>query len=126
MNVNRSFKDYKDLDVWRKAFKFGLNVIKLSKALPKNPVNQTLVYQILRSSTSIAGNIAEGSGGSTKRDFINYLNNSRKSALETQNWLEFIFKTNKVTKKTEKLLSDQCIEIIKILTTIIKKAKNSY
>jgi len=124
MAAKGSFKDYKNLDVWRKAFEFGLNVIKLSKALPKNSANQTLVYQILRSATSIAGNIAEGSGGSTKKDFINYLNTARKSALESENWLEFVFKTNKISIKTKRLLSYQCVEIIKILTTIIKKAKS--
>ncbi|XOU94465.1 MAG: four helix bundle protein [Candidatus Kerfeldbacteria bacterium] len=117
------FKNYKDLDIWQKAFNMSLMVFNLCKKIPFNSVNKVLVNQIVRSVTSIAGNIAEGSGGATRKDFINYLQNARKSALETDNWLEFIFSTNKVTSASKKMLKEKSQEIIKILTTIIKKSK---
>ena len=83
-----------------------------------------MVNQIIRSTTSIAGNIAEGSGATSKKDFINYLHHARKSALETDNWLEFIFSTNKIASTSRKILKEKSQEIIKILTTIIKKSKS--
>lgn len=117
------FKDYKNLDIWKKAFDLSLMIFDLSKKIPYNSANKVLINQIIRSATSIAGNIAEGSGAPSKRDFVNYLNNARKSAIETDNWLEFIFSTNKVEKQSSQMLRQKSQEIIKILTTIIKKSK---
>ena len=120
-----NFKNYKDLDIWQRAFSLSLMIFNLSKKIPYNSVNKVLVNQIIRSATSIAGNIAEGSGATTKRDFINYMHNARKSAIETDNWLEYIFTTNKVSGSSKKMLIRKSQEIIKILTTIIKKSKQN-
>ena len=117
------FKDYKNLDIWQKAFSLGLMIFNLCKKISFNSTNKVLTNQIIRSVTSIAGNIAEGSAATTKRDFINYMHNARKSAIETDNWLEFIFATNKIAKKSSRMLKEKTQEIIKILTTIIKKSK---
>ena len=118
-----NFKKYQDLNIWKKSFTFGLMIFDLCKKLDNNAINQVLIKQILRSSISIAGNIAEGSGASTKRDFINYLNHARKSAIESNNWLIFIFANNKIHEKSKRLLNERSEEIIKILTTIIKNSK---
>ena len=119
----KEFKNYKDLDIWKKSFAFGLMIFDLCKKIPDNSVNRVLINQIIRSVTSIAGNIAEGSGASTKKDFINYLNNARKSAIETDNWRVFIFKTNQIKSSSKEMLKAKSEEIIKILTTIIKNSK---
>lgn len=117
------FKSYKKLDIWKKAFTFGLMIFDLCRKIPNNPANRVLINQILRSVTSIAGNIAEGSGASTKKEFINYINTARKSAIETDNWLVFIFNTNQINKASQKMLKEKSEEIIKILTSIIKNSK---
>ncbi|PIS42215.1 MAG: hypothetical protein COT24_04710 [Candidatus Kerfeldbacteria bacterium CG08_land_8_20_14_0_20_40_16] len=98
-------------------------IFDLCKKIPDNSVNRVLINQIIRSVTSIAGNIAEGSGAATKKDFINYLNNARKSAIETDNWRVFIFKTNQIKSSSKEMLKAKSEEIIKILTTIIKNSK---
>lgn len=98
-------------------------IFDLCKKIPDNSVNRVLINQIIRSVTSIAGNIAEGSGAATKKDFINYLNNARKSAIETDNWRVFIFKTNQIASSSKEMLKAKSEEIIKILTTIIKNSK---
>ena len=89
-----NFKKYHDLDIWQKSFAFGLMIFDLCKKINTSSINKVLINQIIRSATSIAGNIAEGSGASTKRDFINYLHHARKSAIETDNWLTFLFANN--------------------------------
>lgn len=121
------FRRYKDLDIWKRAFGLGLMIFNLCNKIPSNSTNRVLINQITRSVTSIAGNIAEGSGASTKRDFLQYLNVARKSALETDNWLKFICANNKINTDTKRMLFTKTQEIIKILTTIIKKSKfNNY
>jgi four helix bundle protein len=118
-----NFKKYQDLDIWKKSFVFGLMIFDLCKKLDSNTINRILINQIVRSSISIAGNIAEGSGAPTRRDFVNYLHHARKSAIESDNWLAFIFSSNKVHEKSKRLLKNKSEEIIKILTTIIKNSK---
>ncbi len=117
------FKNYKNLDIWKKSFALGLMIFDLCKKIPFNAVNKVLINQILRSVTSIAGNIAEGSAASTKREFINYMNSARKSAIETDNWLIFIFKTNQVNNYSKEMLKEKSEEVIKIITAIIKNSK---
>lgn len=117
------YKKYNELDIWKKSFRFGLEIINLSKALPRNPANYVLINQILRSATSVAGNIAEGSGAATKREFINYMQTARKSALESENWLKFINRSNSISEKTQNRLYQEIEEIIKISTAIVKSAK---
>lgn len=119
-----NYKSYRDLDIWRKAFGMSLMVFNLCKRIPFNSVNKVLINQIIRSVTSIAGNIAEGSGATSNKDFINYLHTARKSAIETNNWLQFIFSTNKIAKESRMMLEEKSQEIIKILTAIIKKLKS--
>jgi len=51
------------------------------------------------------------------------LNNARKSAIETDNWRVFIFKTNQIKSSSKEMLKAKSEEIIKILTTIIKNSK---
>ncbi|MFA6098855.1 MAG: four helix bundle protein [Patescibacteria group bacterium] len=118
-----TFKNYKDLDIWKKSFSLSLMVFNLCKKIPYNSIIKVLVGQIVRSATSISGNLAEGSGATSRKDFINYLHYARKSAIETDNWLEYIFSVNRVTKESKVMLKDKSQEIIKILTTIIIKSK---
>jgi len=43
------FKNYKELDIWQKAFSMSLMVFNLCKKISINPVNKVLVNQIIRS-----------------------------------------------------------------------------
>jgi four helix bundle protein len=122
--MSSQFREYKDLDIWRKSFSMSLMIFNLCKNIPFNSANKVLINQIIRSVTSIAGNIAEGSGATSNKDFINYLHTARKSAIETNNWLQFIFSTNKIAKESRIMLEEKSQEIIKILTSIIKKLKS--
>lgn len=47
----------------------SLMVFTLCKKIPNNSINYVLINQIIRSVTSIAGNIAEGSGATSKKGF---------------------------------------------------------
>ncbi|MBU0707238.1 four helix bundle protein [Patescibacteria group bacterium] len=46
--------------------------------------------QLIRYATSVGANLAEGSGGSSRKDFLYYLCISRKSCYETVYWLRIV------------------------------------
>jgi four helix bundle protein len=77
--------NFRELNIWKNAMKTVKTVYIISKDLPKDE-KYGLISQIQRCSISIPSNIAEGSGRSTLKDFINFLNISLSSSyeLETQ------------------------------------------
>jgi len=76
-----SFK-FENLEIWKLACEYADEIHDLTKTFPKDE-RFSLSDQLNRSSSSIADNIAEGSGSKTVRDFSNYLQNAVKSTYES-------------------------------------------
>lgn len=76
-----SFK-FENLEIWKLACEYADEIHELTKTFPKEE-KFSLTDQLNRSSSSIADNIAEGSGSKTVRDFSNYLQNAVKSIYES-------------------------------------------
>ena len=56
-----TFKSFEELEVWKEARKYKMEISKLIKHLPRDEKFR-LSDQLLRSSRSISANIAEGFG----------------------------------------------------------------
>ena len=110
--------------VVKKSFSFAFRIVKCYKYLIKKDKNLVSLYnQLLKSGTSIGANIAESQAAASKVDFRNKLRISLKEAYETEYWLK-LFNESKILdrKEFESILKD-CLELIKLLTSIIKKVK---
>jgi len=108
-------------DIRERAFEFAVRVFKMTKYLPRNSINNVLIIQLIRSVTSIGANIEEAQGAHTKSEFAHSMNIAKKEARETLYWLKLIIEVNtNFSKRLEGLLKEN-EEIIKILTTIVKK-----
>ena len=83
--LNKTVKDYKELDVWKRAVQLAVDVYKILESFPVSE-KHTIVDQIKRSVISVPSNIAEGTGRNTTKEFIYYLYIARGSLseLETQ------------------------------------------
>ena len=77
---------YKELVVWQRAVELSLATYKLTAAFPE-PERYGLTNQLRRASVSIASNIAEGYGKSTKGEYIQFLGHARGSNFELQTQL---------------------------------------
>lgn len=107
-----------------RAKKFAIDIIKLVKEFPKTTEAFIIGKQLIRSATSISANLAEGAGAVSEKDFLNFRCISRKSALETRNWLELSEGAGLAKSEKIKPLLDEIEEIIKILSSIILKLKS--
>jgi four helix bundle protein len=78
-------QSFKDLVVWQRAVELTVNVYKLTGKFPDSE-RFGLTNQMRRASVSIASNIAEGYGRSTKGEYVQFLGHARGSCseLETQ------------------------------------------
>ena len=71
----------------------------------------------------IGANTRESKNAQSRMDFLNKLNIALKEADETEYWLDLLYETDYIDNEVYKSLNDDCIEIIKLLTSIIKKLK---
>ncbi len=106
-----------------KSFEFALLIIGLYKQLISQN-EYVLSKQLLRSGTSIGANVEEASAGQTKKDFIAKMSIASKEARETLYWLKLLQESNLATIDCSKELN-QCIEIINILTAIVKTSQQN-
>jgi four helix bundle protein len=122
MIKNQNSKKY---DLEDRTLDFGKRVIHLSKALPKNSVNYTLVGQLTRSGTSLGANYRGAAETETKKDFLFRTRICRKEGKETVYWLNLIIEANpELSERIEPLLKET-IELVKIFATIIQKSKSN-
>ena len=112
--------------VLEKSFKFSIRIVKLYEYLiSKNRNVEPLLKQLLRSGTSIGANITEAQSAYTKKDFINKLGISLKEARESEYWIKLLTATKHLDIKESESIQNDCEELIKLLTTIIKSSKNN-
>jgi len=114
----------KDNIVYEKAFKFAIQIVDLYKYLSKEKNEYILSKQLLRAGTSIGANIKEGIEGQSTRDFLSKMSIALKEASETEYWLELLISTNYIEKEPYKGILEDCKELNRILTAIIRTTKN--
>lgn len=107
----------------QKSYAFSLRIVKLYKYLCGKDGNYIIGKQLLRSGTSIGANVREALRAQTTPDFQTKLNIALKEASETEYWVELLRDADYITtEQATSLLADN-IELLKILTSIIKTLK---
>lgn len=108
-----------------KSFAFAVRVVNLYKLLVGERKEFIMSKQILRSGTSIGANVNEALSGESKADFIHKLGISQKECAETLYWLELLKETKYITNDEFAGISNDVIEIMKIIKSIIITSKNN-
>ena len=109
--------------VERKSFCFAVRIVKLCKYLRNTQKEYVLSKQLLRSGTSIGANIAEAEQAQSRADFIAKMNIALKEAVETNYWLRLLQATDYLSEKEFSSIHTDCRELEKMLTAIIKTAR---
>ncbi len=104
---------------------FTIDILNLTKKLPKSMENEIFSRQIIRSASSVGANYSEAMFAHSRVEFIHCLNISRKEANETIYWLEVIEKANSPKLNVEiNPLIDESTSLLKIFISSIKTAKS--
>lgn len=107
-----------------KIFDFSVRIVKLYNFLCDQKKEFTLSKQLLRSGTSIGANIAEAQKAQSRSDFVSKVNIALKETSETKYWINLLIANGCLSaNESDSILSD-CVEIEKILVSIIKTSKN--
>ncbi|MBQ7256500.1 MAG: four helix bundle protein [Abditibacteriota bacterium] len=106
--------------ILEKSINFGLKIVNLYKYLTeKNEF--VLSKQILKSGTSIGANVVEAQRGFSHKEFLHKLNISLGEVSETRYWLYLLVKAQFIDEKMYTDIDKDCLELEKILTSILKK-----
>jgi four helix bundle protein len=127
MSEKGEIRTFRDLIVWQKAHAMDLQVIDLVSRFPRGQPFWVIGDQLLRSSTSISANIAEGHSSYRGKEYGRFLSYALRSAHETENWL-LKLQDSPILQQQVKMESVEAIaslntEIIKMLTTLLKRVE---
>jgi four helix bundle protein len=117
----KAIRSYRDLIVWQKAHKLAKNVLYICKGFPKTDEAKIVKGQIIRSSTSVPANIAEGFGANKGRVFQNSLTIARREVGETDYWLLLSSEIGYINKNMHKELESGYQEVRAMLSSMISK-----
>jgi len=106
-----------------KSYSFALRIIKAYKYLNTEQKEFILSKQMLRSGTSIGALIREAEYAQSSPDFIHKLSIALKEANETQYWLMLLKDSEFIDQKSFNSIEADCVEVIKLLTSIINSTK---
>jgi four helix bundle protein len=112
-------------DLEERTTQFAKTVIRLCKSLPRNPINDRLINQLVESASSVGANYREANDALGKKDFIQRAKIARREAKESQHWLECIMEANQNSKSAVLLLLKEVNELKRILSAIIRKVQNN-
>lgn len=107
-----------------KSFQFAIRIVRLYKFLCEEKKEYIMSKQLLRAGTSIGANVTESQQAQSKLDFVSKISIALKEASETKYWIKLLGATEYLSENQTKSILDDCVEIEKILVTILKSAKN--
>ncbi len=106
-----------------KSFAFVIRVVKVYQYISGNKKEYVLSKQLLRSGTSVGAMVRESEHAESKHDFIHKMAIAQKEMNEALYWLELLRETNYLTLEEFENINKDAVEIIKLITSIIKSAK---
>jgi four helix bundle protein len=116
--------DFQNLIIWQNAHRLTLDVYKITAKFPKEEI-YNLVSQMRRSSSSIATNIAEGSGRRTQADFNRFLYVALASVSELQYQLILSKDLQYISLEEYNNQANQALVLRKMMTAYSKKLSAS-
>jgi four helix bundle protein len=108
-----------------KSFSFAVRIVNLYNFLINDKKEYVLSKQLLKSGTSVGAMVREADFGESGADFTHKLSIAQKEINETIYWLELLKCTNYLTAKQFESINIDAVELIKIITAIIKKVKSN-
>jgi len=106
-----------------KSFGLAIRIVRLYQFLVTEKKEYVLSKQLLRSGTSVGAMVREAEHAETKKDFIHKMAIAQKEINESIYWLELLKETDYLNVSEYKSLNNDAVEIMKLLTSIIKSTK---
>jgi four helix bundle protein len=115
-------RDYKKIKAWALAHTLTLDVYRITLKFPKDE-QFGLVSQLRRAAASAPANIAEGSGRTTDKEFLRFLDIALGSLKETEYFLQLAHDLNYLDETEWEHLGGLVNESLKCIVGFIKAVR---
>lgn len=112
-------RDFRELDVWRKAHRIVLDIYHATDALPKSEVFG-LTVQLRRAAVSIPTRIAEGCGRDSDVEFAACLHKARATASELEYLLLLCRDLGYLPEQKHQDLSEGVVAVRKMMSGLLR------
>ncbi len=124
MNVERRVQRFVSInyymqDLKKRTKKFNLDCINFCSSIPKSREFDSLVRQLIRSSSSVGANYRAANRAKSDRDFINKLKIVEEEADESMYWLEVFKEILSINKQENDRLIQEANELVAIIVSSI-------
>ena len=116
-------KNDREYDLEERTAKFGENIIKFAKKVPKNAITIPLITQLVKAGTSVGANYCEADDAESKRDFTHKIGICKKEARESKHWLRMIVVACPELKEEARPLWTEAKELNLIFNAIVRSSK---
>jgi len=106
-----------------KTYAFAVSIVRLCRKMQSQQKEYVITKQLIRSGTAPGALIREAEQAESRKDFIHKMSIALKEIHETDYWLNIMRDTGYIVPDEFERYHVKCIEIIKILTAIIKSSK---
>ena len=110
--------------VLEKAIKFALRIVGVYKYLTEEKHEYVLSKQILLSGTFIAKHVKAALHASSRPGFSSEMYVALQKSLETELWLLLLKEAEFLSETQFASLNDDCVEMIKLTSSISKTTRN--
>lgn len=123
MTNNQNDKSKYDLE--ERTAQFGEDVIRFARKIPRGPITDPLITQLVKSGTSVGANYCEADDAESKLDFNHKIGICKKEARETKHWFRMIVVTVSELKDEARKLWTEAKELNLIFNAIIRSSKRN-
>src|SRR3990167_3681630 len=116
-------KNLKKYDLEERTAKFGEAVIEFCKLVPRGPITDPLITQLVKCATSVGANYCEADDAESKSDFRHKIGIVKKETRESKHFIRMMVKVVPELKNVGKVLWQEAKELNLIFNTIYKKVK---
>lgn len=110
-------------DLEERTARLAEDIIRFCKKIPRSPINDPLINQLVRCGTSIGANYSEADDAESKLDFKHKIGICKKEARETKHFIRMIVIAVPELKEEARRLWQEAKELNLIFNTIYNKVK---
>ena len=121
--TNDEIANNKKFDLEERTAKFGEEIIKFCRKIPRGPITDPLIIQMVKCGTSVGANYCEADDAESKEDFRHKIGICKKETRESKHFIRMIVVAVPNLKDEAKTLWQEAKELNLIFNSIYKKVK---
>lgn len=116
-------KNTKKFDLAERTAKFGEAIIRFCQKVPRGPITDPLINQLVKCGTSVGANYSEADDAESKQDFKHKIGICKKESRECKHFIRMVVVAVPELKEDARPLWQEAKELNLIFNTIYKKVK---